>query len=433
MHLLNQMRQVYSDVKYKVKDVEQNCWFEFPKNIKNNILIEMNINALNEIYPLNQTNFKDSIGSLNLKKFAERIKTQLKENETLTQGQRNSMNVNGIVSLVRANCFDEAKALLDKTQKQPQFQNSVDQAMFRSLQVHFFIKDKKYQEALGLLPAKAEDMQTLFLRCQLQLNLKNQQACVDEMITYYLANEGTAGILIPIILRLASNYRLLDSEKLKQFVHSVVKIQLSKSNVDSLDFKLLQALILAGQSEEALKLIEKCPLATMKKDKKVLSLYLSLAPGDKTAQMRRELETMTPTDLFDAKKVEEEGLTEEDCIQLLLDAAMPEKVKEKKTTNVTVKAKGGAEIFMPSAKKKNKRVKYPKDFDASNPGQTPDPERWLPKWQRSRFKKLAKKKGIYLKGAQGDAQIDTDVTTGYGAKSTAHRDAAQGGGKRRKK
>lgn len=200
------------------------------------------------------------------------------------------------------------------------------------------------------------------------------------MVTYYLANEGTAGILIPIILRLASNYRLLDSEKLKQFVPSVVKIQLSKSNVDSLDFKLLQALILAGQSEEALKLIEKCPLATMKKDKKVLSLYLSLSEGDKAAQIRRELDTMAPTDLFDAKKVEDEGLTEEDCIQLLLDAAMPEKVKEKKTTNVTVKAKGGAEIFMPSTKKKNKRVRYPKDYDASNPGQTPDPERWLPKW-----------------------------------------------------
>ena len=40
----------------------------------------------------------------------------------------------------------------------------------------------------------------------------------------------------------------------------------------------------------------------------------------------------------------------------------------------------------------------------------PDPERWLPKWQRSRYKKLAKKKGMYIKGAQGDAQVDTDVT-----------------------
>lgn len=64
--------------------------------------------------------------------------------------------------------------------------------------------------------------------------------------------------------------------------------------------------------------------------------------------------------------------------------------------------KGGAEIFIPKVKAK-KRVRYPKNFDPANPGPLPDPERWLPKWQRSRFKKMAKKKGIYLKGAQGDA------------------------------
>ena len=108
---------------------------------------------------------------------------------------------------------------------------------------------------------------------------------------------------------------------------------------------------------------------------------------------------------------------------------MPEKKKEKKTTNVLQKVgSGGAEIFIPQ-KKKNKRVKLPKDFDATR---TPDQERWLPKWQRSRFKKMAKKKGIYLKGAQGDAQIDTDVTSGN-LKSTAHKEAAQGSNKRRKK
>lgn len=57
---------------------------------------------------------------------------------------------------------------------------------------------------------------------------------------------------------------------------------------------------------------------------------------------------------------------------------------------------------MPSRKRKRK-IRYPKGFDPKNPGPEPDHERWLPKWQRSRFKKLAKKRGIYLKGAQGDA------------------------------
>lgn len=50
-------------------------------------------------------------------------------------------------------------------------------------------------------------------------------------------------------------------------------------------------------------------------------------------------------------------------------------------------------------KKKKRKTRYPKGFDPKNPGPEPDPERWLPKWQRSRYKKYAKKKGLYLKGA----------------------------------
>lgn len=32
-------------------------------------------------------------------------------------------------------------------------------------------------------------------------------------------------------------------------------------------------------------------------------------------------------------------------------------------------------------------MRLPKDFDPANPGPMPNPERWLPKWQRSDFKK----------------------------------------------
>ena len=56
----------------------------------------------------------------------------------------------------------------------------------------------------------------------------------------------------------------------------------------------------------------------------------------------------------------------------------------------------------------------------------PDPERWLPKWQRSRYKKLAKKKGMYIKGAQGDAQVNTDVTN-LANSTTAPAQVSQGG------
>ena len=100
---------------------------------------------------------------------------------------------------------------------------------------------------------------------------------------------------------------------------------------------------------------------------------------------------------------------------------MPEKTKERKTEKGNMQiSKGGAEIFIPK-KKINKKIKYPKNYDPTKPA---DPERWLPKWQRSRFKKMAKRKGIYIKGAQGDATVDTDVTQGHLNKSTAHQDAS---------
>ena len=90
----------------------------------------------------------------------------------------------------------------------------------------------------------------------------------------------------------------------------------------------------------------------------------------------------------------------------------------------------GACIYIPT--KRNRKTKYPKSFDPENPGPTPDPERWLPKWQRSKYKKLAKKKGIYLKGAQGDAQVDTDVNKVGSAQSSAQVQASSSNKNKRK-
>lgn len=38
-------------------------------------------------------------------------------------------------------------------------------------------------------------------------------------------------------------------------------------------------------------------------------------------------------------------------------------------------------------KKKKKKPHFPKGYDPENPGPMPDPERWLPKWQRSKYRK----------------------------------------------
>lgn len=104
-----------------------------------------------------------------------------------------------------------------------------------------------------------------------------------------------------------------------------------------------------------------------------------------------------------------DAMPDTDAVKQLIEEAMPEHKKTKKTTDVDVQnIDGGAQIYIPM--KRKRKAKMPKNFDPENPGAMPDPERWLPKWQQSKYKKFAKRRGIYLKGAQGDAQIDTDVT-----------------------
>ena len=56
------------------------------------------------------------------------------------------------------------------------------------------------------------------------------------------------------------------------------------------------------------------------------------------------------------------------------------------------KASGGDNI---GAKRKRKqKTRLPKNFDPENPGPPPDPERWLPKWQRSEYKRKRRNRKV---------------------------------------
>lgn len=56
--------------------------------------------------------------------------------------------------------------------------------------------------------------------------------------------------------------------------------------------------------------------------------------------------------------------------------------------------------------KKKPPTRYPKGFDPANPGPMPDPERWLPRWERSNQKKFNKRRaGNAIRGAQGSTNM----------------------------
>jgi len=81
------------------------------------------------------------------------------------------------------------------------------------------------------------------------------------------------------------------------------------------------------------------------------------------------------------------------------------------STVADTKKKEGAE-----QKKKTKKKKklFPKNY---NPAVPPDPERWLPKWQRSYFKKK-QRKGVLGKGPQGLSLPQATAALGTPASTT---------------
>ncbi|KAK8934122.1 hypothetical protein KSP39_PZI014310 [Platanthera zijinensis] len=52
-------------------------------------------------------------------------------------------------------------------------------------------------------------------------------------------------------------------------------------------------------------------------------------------------------------------------------------------------------------KKRKRKPRYPKGFDPANPGPPPDPERWLPKRERSSYRPKRKDKRNQVRGSQG--------------------------------
>ncbi|KAJ4775657.1 Signal recognition particle subunit SRP72 [Rhynchospora pubera] len=83
------------------------------------------------------------------------------------------------------------------------------------------------------------------------------------------------------------------------------------------------------------------------------------------------------------------------------------------------------EVKKAKAKKRKRKPKYPKGFDPANPGPLPDPERWLPKRERSTYRPKRKDKRAQIRGAQGavsrdkhDSTATTSGTSGTGVSNS---------------
>ncbi|XP_078440836.1 SRP72 RNA-binding domain-containing protein [Wolffia australiana] len=109
------------------------------------------------------------------------------------------------------------------------------------------------------------------------------------------------------------------------------------------------------------------------------------------------------------------------------------------------RAKGQAPVAAPPEEKKKKmkkrkrKTRFPKGFDPANPGPPPDPERWLPRRERSSYRPKKKDKRHQVRGSQGAVAPPAkeggagNSAPGPAAGSVAAAAAKAGRGKSRKK
>jgi hypothetical protein len=81
--MLNSIVDCFTQVEYK-----EGSGFDLPRNLTQNSLVELNMNALRDNFVVNETQFKELIGHLNWKKFSERIEESLMTNLNLTREQK---------------------------------------------------------------------------------------------------------------------------------------------------------------------------------------------------------------------------------------------------------------------------------------------------------------------------------------------------------
>lgn len=333
--------------------------------------------------------------------------TSVLNSKDINQHQRETFFLNLLHIHLSKNKISDAKKLISDIEKS---EISLSEQLTNRLNISLLLLEKKYSEALEKMKQPSSVFEAL-CRAQVQLYGGKLNEAVQGLIQYCYDNNVKNSRVLSFLLKACVDGKF-NEEKQKV-------IDLAMKNLDSLSKDLLSIighiLYESQDYQQAYEVFDRIKNDTG--DLKVKAGYLSsLAEKDVKAA----------ADYFEVVDFRlPEAETEEDLHDLLeqpLENIQNTKKREKKDEIKIEETKKG---FIQKAKTKKKKVKYPKNFDPENPGPMPDPERWIPKWQRSKGKKK-----LRMKGPQGDVK-----NIGMHSKkqhTTANIEASSGAGGRRK-
>jgi signal recognition particle subunit SRP72 len=230
----------------------------------------------------------------------------------------------------------------------------------------------KAVEALSQLPIKLrarprslQAIVTLHLR---QKNADKAVAVFREAIDYWTAEGPEHEETLGSVLQIATRVDLKD----RAFAAEVFQMYLEK--IDGSDTEALIGLVQA----------------------------LAATDPEKAEQYAQRLQVPS-YDHMDPEELEKAAIPK-------IDKSLKKPKEGEKEAPAAETAEGEAEAAetVEKAKRRRKRKpRYPKNFDPENPGPAPDPERWLPKRQRSEFlKRMRKRDKALQRGPQGMVVTD---------------------------
>lgn len=306
----------------------------------------------------------------------------------LSPKQKEAIYINRMLLLLHSNKIDQARVLADALPQM--FPNSVTPIL---LQAAVFVRENKAGKAEEMLGKYAEKLPTdkskmvLLARAQIAAAAGHHQIASESLSKIPDIQHMPATVATLVSLK----ERAGDIDGASAVLDSAVKYwsnamteesKLSVIMQEAAAFKLKH-----GQKEEASKLFEEL-VKSHHSMEALVGLIQTAAYTDveKAETYEKQLKPLPGIKYVDVNALEKTSGAKHVENGPHLGNNEPHETKSKE------KAK----------KKRKRKPRYPKGFDPANPGPAPDPERWLPKRERSSFRPKRKdKRAAQIRGSQG--------------------------------
>lgn len=318
----------------------------------------------------------------------------------LNSRQKKSIAVNNCILALFTNQVDLPQVVNKLVARYPDLE-------FQASLIHAcqYVKDKKYKEAVEVLEKYVKKNPKLsfdinFALIQLHLMSNNKSKAIEVLQSLDSDRKFSPGVVSALVsLYLGNNDKQAASEVLKNAVDWYKKNKTTTGDLTGMWRQAADFHLRGGEADTAAKSLEEL-LRSNPSDMKILAqLVIAYAQFDpKKAQEASKklpaLETLTTQ-------------SEIDELEATNWMMIAKAVKKKPIKSDQSPGTPSSEIAQKKNKKRKRKNKLPKNYD---PNAKPDPERWLPKQERTGYrKKKDRRVKEVMKGSQGMASGQADM------------------------